>query len=70
MLKHYVIRALGERQSQPVGRCDANQRRPPDLHTADGVSRFIQAVQAQRSVLVRQYGLVNDLDSALVGYRA
>ncbi len=55
-----------ERKGQPVGGGGADQRRAAHLHGADGVRRLFQRGDAQPVQRMRQAGLVDDGDGALL----
>ena len=57
-------RVLGHRQGDPIRRCRADQRRPAHLHVADGARRIGGAREPENDKLMRQPGLIDDLDGS------
>ena len=62
-----VGRLEGECDGHPVGGRGADQRRAADLHGADGVRGLFERRDPDPVQRVRQAGLVDDVDGALLG---
>ena len=62
-----IAGVLSQSQGHAIGRCGADEGRAPHHHVGNGSHRVLQRVQVHQAELVRQQGLVNDLDRNTVG---
>jgi hypothetical protein len=64
-LERGVRAMVTHRQRHTIGGCHADQRRAAHLHLADRMFRIAHVFKAHRDKLMRQPGLVDDLDCAV-----